>query len=128
MIMNKSINLYDFDGVTSIGVTPRPGDIIITGRTVDEFEVVNNYLDSIGLLGKVMVYFNPINYETRGDHTEQARTYSAKHKTRVISQLIENKVDIGFYFEDDPLQASYVITNTKLPESKIIMIKQTVEL
>lgn len=124
----NKINLYDFDGVTNIGVTPRPGDIIITGRTIDEYSVVYDYLNSIDMINKVIVYFNPINYEKRGDHTLESRTYSGVHKANIISNLLDNSVEIGFYFEDDELQAKIVLENTKLKEKQLIMIKSTVEL
>ena len=124
----SKVNIYDFDGVTSIGVTPRPGDIIITGRSIDEYNVVFDYLKSIDMIDKVMVYFNPINYHVRGDHTEEARTYSGNHKARTINNLLLNKVNIGYYFEDDPLQAELVLEKTSLPKEKIVMIPQTVEL
>lgn len=123
----KSINVYDFDGVVSIGVTPRVGDIICTGRTIDEYGVVYSYLDSIGLLGKVIVYFNPINYETRGDHTTEARTYSGNHKANIIKSLISNGVKIGHYFEDDPLQIEIVCQHNPEIIDKVIKIQQSVE-
>ena len=126
--MKSKINLYDFDGVTSIGVTPRKGDIIITGRCIDEYKEVYTYLESIGILGDVIVYFNPILLETRGNHTEEARIYSGNHKANIINNLLTNGVDIGYYFEDDLLQADIVKQKTNLNSSKIIMIPQTVNL
>jgi len=124
----KKINIYDFDGVVSIGVCPRPGDIIITGRPVDQYKVVYDYLESIDMLGKVIVYFNPITYEVRGDHTIEARTYSGEHKANIINCLLINNTPIGHYFEDDDLQASIVLNNSPLTEDMLIMIKQTVTL
>jgi len=125
--MSNMINLYDFDGVTSIGVTPRPGDIIITGRTIDEYSVVNNYLESIGLLGKVMVYFNPINFAKRGEGTEEARTYSGNHKASIVKSLIANSVNIGFFFEDDPIQRDIIVSQNPSMRDKIILIPKTVD-
>lgn len=126
--MSKQVNIYDFDGVTSIGVTPRPGDIIITGRTIDEYSVVFDYLKKIDMLDKVMVYFNTINYETRGDHTPEARLYSANHKARIIKMLLDNNVPIGYYFEDDPLQLETVLDKNPSMVSRSILIPQTVQL
>lgn len=126
--MSKQVNIYDFDGVTSIGVTPRPGDIIITGRTIDEYSVVFDYLKKIDMLDKVMVYFNTINYETRGDHTPEARLYSAIHKASIIKMLLNNNVPIGYYFEDDPLQLEAVLKENPSMTSRSILIPQTVQL
>lgn len=126
--MKNKKNIYDFDGVVSIGITPRIGDIIVTGRCIDEYKEVYSYLESIDMLGKVVVYFNPIMLKTRGNHTTEARAYSGKHKANIINSLIQNSVDIGLYFEDDILQAKLVIELTDLDEKKIIMIPQTLEL
>lgn len=122
------VNIYDFDGCVSIGVTPRENDIIITGRCIDEYKEVYNYLESINILGKVLVYFNPILLKDRGNHTVEARIYSGKHKANIINQLISNGVEIDYYFEDDELQADIVLKKELLNKNKLILIPKTVEL
>jgi len=125
--MNKSINVYDFDGVTSIGVTPRIGDIIVTGRCFDECDVVFNYLKNYGLQDKIPVYFNPIQYATRGQGTDFSRTKSGQHKARIVKSLIENGVSIGYFFEDDPIQAAIIKEENPIMQDKIVLIPKTVE-
>ena len=50
---------YDFDGVISIGITPRSEhDVIITGRCIDEQDEINAILKERGI--KCKVYFNPM--------------------------------------------------------------------
>lgn len=98
------INVYDFDGVVTDGLLPRAGDVIITGRCIDEFGVVYGELDRVGLLGVVPVYFNPILLSARGKGSPEARRCSAEHKCRVINQLTVNGVEVDNIYEDDLLQ------------------------
>lgn len=98
---------YDFDGVVSIGVTPRfSDDFIITGRCIDEKEYVFNKLSEMGIT--CSVYFNPMTLAERGNHTVQARTYSGLHKARTISKLKEDGIEIARFFEDDPIQKAII--------------------
>lgn len=98
---------YDFDGVVSIGVTPRfSDDVIITGRCIDEKEYVFNKLSEMGITCNV--YFNPMTLAERGNHTVQARTYSGLHKARTISKLKEDGIEIARFFEDDPIQKAII--------------------
>lgn len=98
---------FDFDGVVTAGYYPARGDIIITGRCVDEAEVVYEYLQKrVGYL--VPVFFNPVMYILRGDKTEAARRHSAQHKISTLCRLFENKVPIESFVEDDALQFNLI--------------------
>lgn len=110
---------FDFDGVVSLGITPTPGDVIITGRCIDETEEVYNVLRSRGCLW-TRVFFNPMLLKDRGNHTEEARTYSGKHKANIIQKLKEEKIEVVRFFEDDELQAS--IIKEAHPEIEIVMV------
>lgn len=108
--MNKNdgmINIFDFDGVVSTGITPRKCDIIITGRCFDECSVVYNHMRE-NFEYDVAVFFNPIQYSKRGDHTEDARSISGRHKADTIYNLLLQGVKIGNIFEDDPLQIEFI--------------------
>lgn len=98
---------YDFDGVISIGITPRSNrDIIITGRCIDEQEHVKSILKERGI--KCRVYFNPMTLAERGDHTVEARTFSGKHKASTIKRLKDEGINIVRFFEDDPIQLGLI--------------------
>lgn len=98
---------YDFDGVVSIGVTPRfSDDIIITGRCIDEKEYVFEKLKELGVTSNV--YFNPMTLAERGNHTVRARTYSGMHKAKTISKLKEEGIIVQRFFEDDPIQKAII--------------------
>lgn len=98
---------YDFDGVISIGITPRSNrDIIITGRCIDEQEHVKAILKERGI--KCKVYFNPMTLAERGDHTVEARTFSGKHKASTIKRLKDEGINIVRFFEDDPIQLGLI--------------------
>jgi hypothetical protein len=94
---------YDFDGVISVGITPRSkDDVIITGRCLEESEHVLSVLKERGI--DCTVFFNPMSLEERGNHSVQARTYSGKHKARTIKMLESDGVLVTRFFEDDEIQ------------------------
>lgn len=101
-----NINAFDFDGVVSLGITPGKNDIIITGRCYDEAHIIYKELNKRGI--KNAVFFNPISYDVRGDHTASARIYSGEHKARTLKQLQKNCTNVLCFFEDDPLQAKII--------------------
>lgn len=110
---------YDFDGVISIGINPRSKeDVIITGRCIDEKNKVLNELRKRKISNKV--YFNPMTLEERGNHTEQARTYSGLHKAKTISSLKANGINIIRFFEDDEIQME--IIKKQHPDLEIVYI------
>jgi len=106
-IVPEEIYAYDFDGVVSIGITPRSKkDIIITGRCIDEQKHVKDILKKRGI--KCKVYFNPMTLAERGDHTVEARTFSGNHKASTIARLKDEGVNIVRFFEDDPIQLDLI--------------------
>lgn len=106
-IQPKNTFAYDFDGVISIGITPRSkNDIIITGRCIDEQEHVRGILKERGI--KCKVYFNPMTLAERGDHTVEARTHSGNHKASTITRLKNEGINIVRFFEDDPIQKGLI--------------------
>ena len=108
----KKVYGYDFDGVISIGITPRSKhDVIITGRCIDEQEFVLEVLSQRGIKNKV--YFNPMTLEERGDHTLKARRFSGKHKAKTIWELRRQGVNITRFFEDDPVQYKIIAEKHK---------------
>ena len=56
----QAINTYDIDGVITIGITPRPEDIIITGRSYEEAPETYKMLHERGIYN--VVYFQPLKY------------------------------------------------------------------
>lgn len=116
---NEEVYGYDFDGVISIGITPRSEhDVIITGRCIDEQEEIKAILKERGI--KCKVYFNPMTLAERGNHTVEARTYSGKHKAKTIANLLDNGVNIIRFFEDDPIQ--YQIIQENLPQIQLVNV------
>ena len=111
---------YDFDGVISIGVSPRSQcDVIITGRCIDEKEHVYKVLEERGI--ENTVYFNPMTLAERGNHTLKARRYSGDHKAKTIAGLKSRGVNIVRFFEDDPVQMKCI--SKEHPELDIVHIK-----
>lgn len=106
--MIEGISLYDFDGVVSTGkFYLRPGDVIVTGRCVDEAQIVLGMLSKLGV-DMIPVYFNPIMLKDRGENTEKARTISAYHKVSICKSMLANGVKIRDCYEDDPLQLQII--------------------
>jgi hypothetical protein len=110
---------YDFDGVISIGITPRSeNDVIITGRCIDEQDEIKAILKERGI--KCKVYFNPMTLAERGNHTVEARTFSGKHKALTINNLLNEGINIVRFFEDDPIQ--YQIIQENHPHLQLVNI------
>jgi hypothetical protein len=116
---NGEVYGYDFDGVISIGITPRSeNDVIITGRCIDEQDEIKAILKERGI--KCKVYFNPMTLAQRGNHTVEARTFSGNHKAKTIGNLLDNGVNIIRFFEDDPIQ--YQIIQENHPQIQLVNI------
>lgn len=111
------VSIFDFDGVTREGNHPSPGDIIVTGRTMEEAPIVYAYLRANGL-GDTPVYFNPIMLKDRQNHNDFAKSKSGNHKAKIIQLLKDNGVNIGKMHEDDPLQAG--IIKNRHPDIEIV--------
>ena len=113
---------YDFDGVISIGITPRSSqDFIITGRCIDEKEEVLKVLKERGITNHV--YFNPMTLKERGNHTLKARRFSGTHKARTLEMLKNDGYEITRFFEDDPVQLKLIKKSN--PKLDVVHIKST---
>jgi predicted transcriptional regulator len=111
---------YDFDGVISIGITPRSSqDFIITGRCIDEKDEVMEVLKERGITNPI--YFNPMTLEQRGNHTLKARRFSGTHKAKTLERLKSDGYEIVRFFEDDPVQLK--IIKTSHPKLDVVHIK-----
>lgn len=118
--IRQSVNMYDFDGVVSIGVKPmRASDVIVSGRCRDESAYVRGKLMELGITNAV--YHNPLTLSERGDHTEYARKCSGVHKANVIATFKKWNIKVDTFFEDDELQAR--IIKSYHPEVLIVLLK-----
>lgn len=100
------INTFDIDGVIYFGegvtgVRPCRNDIIITGRSIDQYDYTMDMLRSRGIYNQV--FFNPM---SRSD-PHYCREESGRHKARVITKLLQ-VYDIGLHFEDDLVQIEQI--------------------
>lgn len=86
---------WDFDGVVSCGAKPDPGDVIITGRSIEEARVTLELMSTLGV--NCPVFFNP--------HTTAEKTArnAAEHKARIIQLL-----GIRLFMEDSHFQADII--------------------
>lgn len=115
----KIINVFDFDGVTSIGLLPSPNDIIVTGRPLDEAPVVLSFLAKRGIM--VPVCFYPGTLQERGKGgTMISRENSAKHKVQTIVSLTCGGFLVKRIFEDDPIQVAYLQENLDIELEKAV--------
>jgi hypothetical protein len=99
------MNSFDIDGVIFIeeglyGVYPGPGDVIITGRSVEEFAATRRQLDKAGVYNQI--FFNPIRFE------HKSRETSGAHKARTLLMLYRSGYNINVHFEDDEVQAKII--------------------
>lgn len=100
----QTINSYDIDGVITVGITPRPEDIIITGRSYEEAKETLEYLHSRGIYNQV--FFNPVRYN------EKSRESSGEHKARILKAL---EGMVGKHFEDDIIQKQKIEEVVDIP-------------
>ena len=105
----QTINSYDIDGVITVGITPRPEDIIITGRSYEEAKETLEYLHSRGIYNQV--FFNPVRYD------EKSRVSSGEHKARIL-KAFEGMV--GKHFEDDIIQKQKIEEVVDIP---VVLLK-----
>lgn len=105
----QTINSYDIDGVITVGITPRPEDIIITGRSYQEAPETLKYLHSRGIYNQV--FFNPQPYN------EKTRESSGKWKAKVIS-IFYNEIEK--HFEDDEIQKAEI---EKMVDTPVVLIQ-----
>ena len=95
------INTFDIDGVIYMGkhdgVYPGKSDVIITGRSIDEWDETSAMLSAKGI--KNEVFMNPARFENK------TRKGSGIHKGNVIKMLrVQREIEIGIHFDDDPIQ------------------------
>ena len=98
--MKKQINTFDIDGVISLdgkpGIRPHNGDVIITGRSIEESKETFEMLAQFDISNAVM--FNEIPFD------EKTRVSSGIHKGKALLKLIESGFEIGIHYEDDIVQ------------------------
>jgi len=112
---------YDFDGVVSIGIIPHnKHDVIITGRCLDEQEIVLSYLKQQHLEHKI--FFHDISLIDKGkNHSRKSRILSGQHKAKTIENLKKINIHVIRFFEDDMLQLE--IIKELQPKLEIVYIK-----
>lgn len=99
------MNSFDIDGVIVleeglIGVHPGPKDVIITGRSVEEYAATRRQLDAAGIHNPI--FFNPLRFENK------TRATSGSHKARTLLMLHHSGYTINVHFEDDEIQAKII--------------------
>jgi hypothetical protein len=95
------MNSFDIDGVIYInkdldGVYPGPEDIIITGRSFQEFEETQKMLERRGI--KNPVFYNQLTFD------QKSRITSGVHKAITLNKLRDEGKLVNIHFEDDPIQ------------------------
>lgn len=103
------MNMFDFDGVVSIGLCPAVGDVVVTGRGFDECEIV--YAKLKELLGVSQSVKIPVFFNTKLKSQNRTRLDSARHKVETLSRLLSAGNRIETIFEDDPVQFEYMKKN-----------------
>ena len=99
------MNSFDIDGVIYIrkgliGVRPGPGDVIITGRSIEEEPETKAMLEAAGI--KNVVFYNPLPFD------KKSRASSGIHKAAILNKLKSTGLDIQIHFEDDPVQIAEI--------------------
>lgn len=108
----QAINSYDIDGVITVGITPRPEDIIITGRSYQEAKPTYKQLRELGIDNPV--YFQPMNWENT------SRESSGRWKGQLLKQFQDNGVLISKHFEDDEIQKAEI---EKLVNTPVVLLE-----
>lgn len=110
------INTFDIDGVIDMGyysgVRPCYDDVIITGRSIEEYAETRELMKELSIINQI--FMNPIPI------SEKTRVTSGIHKANVIS-LLQTGFDIGIHFEDDPIQAEEI--RKVHPNLNIVMLQ-----
>lgn len=99
------MNSFDIDGVIYInkdivGVYPGPDDIIITGRSFEEFEETQKMLEERGIKNEVI--YNPLPF------SRKTRITSGAHKALTMNLLKAEGKEVKVHFEDDPVQIEQI--------------------
>lgn len=106
-----NIASFDIDGVLFNGwdmpaIRPSPNDIIITGRSIEEYVETIEFLHSRNIFN--IVFFNPIPYH------EKTRETSGIHKAKTLNMLLKSGLNIVIHYEDDPIQMAIIEKNTSV--------------
>jgi hypothetical protein len=101
------INTFDIDGVIYMGkgrtgVRPNPDDIIITGRSITQYDETRWQLEKLGV--ENYVFFNPLGR----DDPKYSRKESGRWKAKVLT-LLKQIYTIDLHFEDDPVQIKEIL-------------------
>lgn len=99
------VNGFDIDGVIHLGnsicgIRPGPEDVIITGRSQQEEAETLAFLRRNGINN--VVFFNQVPYERK------TRASSGQHKAKTIVELAKLGIQVGFFYEDDEIQAQEI--------------------
>ena len=109
---SRAINTYDIDGVIMIndqvgGLTPNFGDVIITGRSIEEKPETIRMLHDRRLFNIVIMNPTPFN--------KKSRKNSGIHKGTVLNTLVGLGFKIGCHFEDDAIQVREIKKRCSVP-------------
>jgi hypothetical protein len=101
----KHCNSFDIDGVIYLGdglagVRPHPDDVIITGRSIQEYLATAQMLYELDIRNQV--FYNPILW------ADKTRESSGEHKANTLLKLFQGGTNIQVHFEDDEIQASII--------------------
>lgn len=113
------MNSYDIDGVIYLGegrkgLLPREEDVIITGRSIDEYDVTTKQFRGLGIPPSIVIYMAPWPFD------QKSRRKSGLHKAYTLLQLLGQGKDIQIHFEDDPVQADVI--RQFVPQIEVVMI------
>ena len=120
--IEEKINIFDCDGVICMGtgstaplglIPTSDNDLIVTGRSYQESEETLAWLHSQGIFNRVI--FNSLPFDAK------TRTTSGVHKAGVMKALLEMGQEIGFYYEDDPIQ--FNVVKKYLPDIKGVLLQ-----
>jgi len=111
----KCVNGFDIDGVLTVGIRPGKDDIIISGRSFEEYPETKKWLEDIGI--KNEVYLNPLPFN------QKTRETSGEHKAKTIKALKYLGVHIVNFFEDDEIQKAVI--EKECPEVKVVHVVHT---
>jgi hypothetical protein len=109
--MNK-INGFDIDGVITVGIYPGKNDIIISGRSFEEYPETISMLEKKGIFNRV--YFNKLPFK------KKTRQSSGFHKADTLNSLKEKGIIIDTFFEDDEIQ--YDVIKENCPWIKLVHV------
>lgn len=114
------MNSYDIDGVIYLGegrkgLLPRSEDVIISGRSCEEYLITMAQFDALDIPEECPVYLAPWKIP------HKTRRLSGLHKANTLNMLIgQQGKNIQIHFEDDPVQAD--IIRQFVPSVEVVMI------